>query len=265
MNDLYMTNLKSLEMKKTHEQMLNGSESLEVKVKERTAELEAANRELEAFSYTVSHDLQSPLRAIVGFSRILLTENREQLSREAVEHLETIDKNARRMHELIKDLLTFSKLGKEKVVSEPLDMNEVVEQVLTELPTNYKNNKAIIMLQSLQPAQGDASLIRQVWVNLLDNALKYSSKKESPVIEIGMKEVADEQVYFIKDNGAGFDMQYVDRLFGVFQRIHEPEEFEGSGIGLATVNRIITKHGGRIWAEAKPGEGAIFYFTLGKG
>jgi len=250
-------------MENTNEQPLSGKECLENKMKERTEELEAANSELEAFNITVSHDLQAPLRTIAGFSKMLLTENREELSRQAIEKLEIIDKNARRMKVLIKDLLTFSKLGKADITRAPADMNLMVEDVLTELMPNHENHKAIVLLENLEPAVCDGSLIKQVWINLLDNALKYSSKKENPEITIGTAEVASERVYFVKDNGIGFDMQYADRLFGVFQRIHDPQEFEGTGLGLAIVNRIVTKHGGRIWAGAKLNEGATFYFTLG--
>ena len=251
-------------MENANEQTFQGNESLEHLVKERTAELEATNSQLEAFNTMVSHDLQAPLRTIVGFSKILLSESKEQLSKQTVEYLEIIDKNARRMNALVKDLLAFSKLGKAEVTRTPVDMNLMVEQVLTELMPNEENSKAIVMLHNLAPALCDASLIRQVWVNLIENAFKYSSKKENPVIGIGMIEVNGEQVYFVKDNGAGFDMQYADRLFVMFQRIDDRQEFEGSGIGLATVNRIVTKHGGCIWAEAKLNEGATFYFTLVK-
>jgi len=262
MNNLSLTNLNTLGMESTNEHMLGGNESLERKVKERTAELEELNKELEAFTYTVSHDLQAPLRTIVGFSKILLTEHREQLNQQVIEYLEIIDSHARRMNTLVKDLLAFAKLGKADITTGEVDMNLLVEQVLTQLLANTENHRANIILQNLQPAVCDGSLVKQVWVNLVGNALKYSSKKESPVIEIGMKEIDGEQVYFVKDNGAGFDMQYHDKLFGVFQRIHNQEEFEGSGVGLATVHRIVTKHGGRVWAEAKLNEGATFYFTL---
>jgi len=251
-------------MQKGNNQPLNMNECLELKVKQRTAQLEAANRELEAFNCTVSHDLQAPLRSIVGFSQILLTDYSQQLNRQAVELLEVIERNALRMNMLVKDLLAFSTPGKADISCQPVDMNMVVEQVLTELPVSRVNPSAIFKLHDLQPAVGDASLIRQVWINLVDNAIKYSSKKESPVIEIGMTVVAGEPVYFIRDNGAGFDMLYADRLFEAFQRMHQPGEFEGTGIGLATVHRIVTRHGGRIWAEAKLNEGATFYFTLVK-
>jgi two-component system sensor histidine kinase/response regulator len=251
-------------MKNANEQTLSRNISLELKVKERIAELEAVNRELEAFNSTVSHDLQAPLRAIAGFSKILLTEYSGQLNRQAIGHLEIIDKNARRMKTLIRDLLAFSRPGKADITRNPVDMNLMVEEVLTELMATNEYSKAIVILQDLQPANCETSLTRQVWVNLVDNALKYSSKKENPVIEIGMTEVAGEPVYFVKDNGAGFDMEYADKLFDVFQRIPNQHEFEGSGIGLSTVNRIVTRHGGRVWAKAKLNEGSIFYFTLGK-
>jgi light-regulated signal transduction histidine kinase (bacteriophytochrome) len=202
------------------------------------------------------------LRTIAGFSKILLTEHKAQLSKQVVEFLEIIDTNARRMNVLVKDLLAFSKLGKSDIAFSPVDMNMLVEQVLTALLTETTNHKANIILQNLQPAVCDASLVKQVWYNLIENAMKYSAKKENQLIEIGMTEIGDESVYFVKDNGAGFDMQYADKLFAVFERIHTQEEFEGSGIGLATVYRVITKHGGRVWAEAKPDEGATFYFTL---
>ena len=228
----------------------------------RMAIADEVNRELESFSYTVSHDLQTPLRSIIGFSKILLLEHKEELNAEIKDCLEIIEANARRMSDLIKNLLSFSRLGKAAIHYSRIDMHAQVQQVITELLTGTDQKEIKINTHNLLPATGDANLVKQVWINMIGNAFKYSSKKDLPVIEIGMAEGQNELVYFIKDNGAGFDMQYVHKLFAPFQRIHSQEEFEGSGIGLATVHRIITKHGGRVWAEAKPGDGACFYFSL---
>lgn len=238
------------------------NESLEQKVKDRTAELVMANNQLEAFSYTVSHDLQAPLRAICGFARILLEENNHQLDKSGQEMLRTIDRSGIRMSHLIRDLLDFARLGRAQCHKEETDMDSVLGLVLHELRQDQPHCRAEFHTSPLGSAICDTNLIRQVWINLVSNAVKYSSKTESPRIEIGTIVMDDTTVYYIRDNGAGFDMKYAKKLFTVFKRMHSEEEFEGTGIGLATVSNIILRHGGRIWAEAKPGQGATFYFTL---
>ena len=229
---------------------------------QRIAAVQEINSELESFSYTVSHDLQNPLRTVLGFSKILLTEYKDQLNTEIIDYLKIIDCNALRMSNLTKDLLSFSKLGRAAINYTEVDMDNQVKRAIDQLMLDGENYNAQIIKHNLTPAWCDANLIQQVWLNLIGNAFKYSAKKERPVIEIGMVADGKEQIYFIKDNGAGFDMQYLNRLFVPFQRMHSLEEFEGSGIGLAIVHRIITKHGGRVWAEATPGDGACFYFSL---
>lgn len=238
------------------------NETLETKVKERTVQLEMVNKELEAFSYTVSHDLQAPLRSLCNFSNILLNGYTDKLDDDGKEFLKIIDASATRMNDLIRDLLAFSKLGKTAMTKRAVDMQELVNIVLYGIRLEGKNLTTKIKLNKLGASQSDPALVKQVWANLISNAIKYSSKKEKPEIEIGMKDVMGENVYYITDNGVGFDMQYSNKLFKVFQRLHGQSDFEGTGVGLATVERIITRHGGRIWGEGKVDEGASFYFTL---
>lgn len=238
------------------------NESLEKKVAERTIALQEVIKELETFSYTVSHDLQGPLRSINSFSRLLLSEYKDKLDATGQEFLHFIDSSAKRMSNFIRELLDFAKMGKEAIVKKEVDMNILANVALDEIKHSTSDFKAKIIFGDLKPANADPGLIRQVFSNLIGNAVKYSAKKEQPVVEIGMCQVKDEEVYFVKDNGAGFDMKYAEKLFGVFQRLHHTDEFDGTGVGLATVHRIITKHGGRIWAEAEKEIGATFYFTL---
>lgn len=233
---------------------------LEKRVKERTAELEATNRELESFSYSVSHDLRAPLRAITGFSDILEEEDGLVLSDTGKKALNTIQQNAKRMGVLIDDLLKFSRLARQPLAKTTIDTRALVDRILAS--EEFKNRKATITVKELLPVEADHNLLQQVWINLISNALKYSSKKEQPVVEIGSYRKEDEITFFVKDNGAGFDMNYADKLFGTFQRLHKASEFEGTGVGLALSQRILTRHGGRIWAEAKVNEGATFYFAL---
>lgn len=236
--------------------------TLEQRVAERTAQLEAANKELEAFSYTVSHDLRAPLRAIDGFTRILLEEYASQFDAEGRRICGIIRDNTRRMGELIDDLLAFSRLGRAELHPAPVDMASLARSTFLELTTPAERERIDFRLEPLPPATGDPALLRQVWANLLANAVKFSAKKERASIEIRAARQGAAIVYSIGDNGAGFDMRYVDKLFGVFQRLHSAREFEGTGVGLAIVQRIVQRHGGRAWAEGAPGEGASFYFTL---
>jgi signal transduction histidine kinase len=236
--------------------------TLERRVAERTAELRAANRELEAFSYSVSHDLRAPLRAITGFSRILLEDYAPQLPDEAQHYLKIVDNGGQHMGQLIDDLLTFSRLGRMELRKQPVATADLVRQVLADLQAEQSGRQVEITLGDLPPCRAEPSLLRQVFVNLLHNALKYSRNREVARIEVGCRECDGEQVYFVKDNGVGFDMQYAQKLFGVFQRLHRAEEYEGTGVGLAIVQRIVDRHGGRVWAEAALDQGATFYFTL---
>ncbi len=227
-------------------------------------ELIRINQELESFSYSVSHDLRAPLRAISGFARLLKEGYDDKLDEEGKRILGIIGNNGIKMGKLIDDLLAFSRLGRKELEKRPVDMNELVANVIIDIEKTVKHNAEII-IDELEEVKTEETLMHQVWCNLITNAIKYSSKREKPVIEVGHFIDGNEGcVYYVKDNGVGFDMSYYDKLFGVFQRLHSAEDFEGTGIGLAIVHRIITKHGGKIWAEGKPEGGATFYFTCGK-
>lgn len=225
--------------------------------------LHAANQELESFTYSVSHDLRSPLRAMNGFSRILAEEYREELPEKARRYIGLVRENAVQMGQLVDDLLAFSRLGRHSLKIQSVDPNPIVSEVLEEIVTEEDRNSEI-QRQDLDACRADASLLRQVFSNLISNALKYSRKSEQPKITIGCETQGDEVIYYVMDNGVGFDMTYAHKLFGVFQRLHRAEDFPGTGVGLAIVHRIVDRHGGRIWAEAKPDEGATFFFTLGR-
>jgi len=230
-------------------------------------EVNQANKELESFSYSVSHDLRAPLRALNGYSQMLEEEFQQILDDEGRRLLGNIRYNAKRMGMLIDDLLAFSRMGRKELQRSLVNMQEMIPEVLHELE-NPSTQRAAIHVEDLPPALGDRALLRQVWTNLISNALKYSSKAASPRVTIGcLKDAtnlksANEYVYFVRDNGVGFNMEYAGKLFGVFQRLHSDEEFEGTGVGLAIVQRVVSRHGGRVWAEATPGKGATFYFTL---
>ena len=235
-------------------------EHLQELVRERTAELEAANRELQAFSYTVSHDLRAPLRAIIGFSAILqktVTASEEQAL------LGRIARNAQRLGRMVDDLLEFSHLGRGELTVERFDPNPLVAEAIESARASYP--RAVVTAQGLPEMTGDRGLLLQVFENLLGNALKFSAKVDAPRVEVGATVLDGETAFFVRDNGAGFDMKYADELYAVFRRLHPPDEFEGTGVGLATVHRIVARHGGRIWAESAPAAGATFYFTLKSG
>lgn len=249
--------------KKVEQEIKMLNESLEEKVKERTSELEAANKEMESFSYSVSHDLRGPLRIINGFAKLLLRKYADKLDKDGRENLEIIMSNTKNMGQLIDDLLDLSRTGRAELKKNILDMNEMVKTIIEEVKS-VDHNAAEVRLLDLKPASADPALLKQVWVNLISNAAKYSRKKEKPVIEIGTIGENGHLIYYVKDNGAGFDMEYYDKLFGVFQRLHKVTEYEGTGVGLALTQRIINRHGGKIWAESKVNEGATFYFTLPK-
>jgi PAS domain S-box-containing protein len=229
---------------------------------ETLSKLEAANKELEAFSYSVSHDLRSPLRALDGFAKILLEDYSASLDAEGNRLLTVITDNAKRMGALIDDLLSFSRLNRQEIKLSGIDMTALVKSVYQELATDIDKEQIKFRIQNIPVGYGDPSLMRQVWVNLISNAIKFSSKTTNRTIEVGCNTEGIENIYFVKDNGAGFDMAYSNKLFGVFQRLHSAKDFEGTGVGLAIVQRIILRLNGRIWAEGKVNEGATFYFTL---
>lgn len=220
------------------------------------------NRELEGFTYSVSHDLRAPLRSIIGYANILKEEYHETMDDEARRITEVIIRNTMRMGQLIDDLLDFSRLGRKQVSMGPINMKEVVENIIREQTAEMKDRKLEIKILDMESAVGDLAMMRQVWINLISNALKYSSKKEVSMIEIGSFRKDGRKVYYVSDNGAGFDMKYIDKLFGVFQRLHKMNEFEGTGVGLALIKTIVKRHGGEVWAEGRINEGAKFYFSL---
>jgi len=231
------------------------NEGLEQRVKDRTAELES-------FSYSVSHDLRAPLRAINGYAQMLKEDKGTELDVESSRIVNKIMVNATRMGQLIDDLLTFSRVGRKELEILNIPMNDMVTNICSELKADAANSNVHFKISALTAAKGDHVAIKQVWINLISNAVKFSKLNKEALIEIGSEIKGGEVVYYVKDNGAGFDMRYVDKLFGVFQRLHTNEKFEGTGVGLAIVHRIMTKHGGRVWAEGKVNEGAKFYFSL---
>lgn len=249
--------------KKAQEEVKEQNRKLEDRVKQRTAQLEKANQDLESFVYHASHDLRAPLRSIIGFSELLKKSNENKLGKDGDERLSYILSSSKKMDTVIDDLLTFSRINSRDVVKSDIIMNNLVPAVIREL-RSPANENVQFEIKEMVNGYGDLRMIHKVWTNYILNALKYSGKKEYPVIEIGSFEDDMENIYYVKDNGAGFDMQYYSRLFELFQRLHSDKDFDGSGIGLAIVKKIIMNHGGRVWANGEPGKGATFYFSLPK-
>ncbi len=249
---------------------------------DKTAQLESANKELENFSYSMSHDLRAPLRAIDGFALRIEEDCHDKLDEDGRRYLSVIRDNSRRMGMLIDDLLRFSRLARRPVTRCQVNMDSLVREVIAESPgarspgarssgTDSLDAAAVgassvrFEIGALPAAIGDRALLRQVWANLIGNAVKYSGTADHPVIQISGEQVGRESCYRVRDNGVGFDMQYADKLFGVFQRLHRADEFNGTGVGLAIVHRVVTRHGGRVWAEGSLGHGAVFSFALASG
>ncbi|HBO73757.1 MAG TPA: two-component sensor histidine kinase, partial [Marinilabiliales bacterium] len=231
-------------------------------LKNEKQKLIALNKELEAFSYSVSHDLRAPLRAIDSFSRILIEEYGHKLDSEGIRLFQIVTDNAKKMGMLIDDLLAFSRLSRKEIILSKIDMYDMAKSVFQELAVTDAHGKIDFRLQGIPETNGDPSMIKQVWINLIGNAIKFTSKKPERIIEIGFHPENSQLIYYVRDNGSGFDMAYANKLFGVFQRLHSEKEFEGTGVGLAIVQRIVARHHGRIWAEGKVNEGATFYFTI---
>jgi signal transduction histidine kinase len=246
----------------THLQLNDLRKNLEQKVEQRTAELEASNKELERLCYSMSHNLRAPLRHIDGYVELLLSRCHEGLSDKDLYYLETVAGSARQMGELLDDLLQFLRTGRAETQQESIDMGRVLQEALAHVQETSAGRAIEWVIDELPRVRGDYSQIRQIWVNLLENAVKFTQPKESPRIKISSHDGSHEIIFAVSDNGVGFDMQYSDNLFGVFQRLHSQDAFDGTGIGLATVQLIVNRHGGKVWAEAKPNRGATFYFSL---
>jgi len=251
------------ERRQQEQALLEANFQLEQKVRERTAELEALNAELEAFSYSISHDLRAPLRAIEGFSRVLQDDYASALGEEGRHYLERVRRGSQHMAQLIDDMLKLARVTRGELLRVPVDLAGIAREVAQEFQLRAPERAVTLSLAPSAPATGDPRLLRVALENLLGNAWKFTGKKADAHIEFGVQTVEGESRFYVRDNGAGFEMDYADKLFAPFQRLHDEEEFEGTGIGLATVQRVIRRHGGRIWAESEPGRGATFWFTLG--
>jgi len=247
-----------IEMRRSRDELSRTNDLLT----ERTTNLVQTNKELEEFSYSVAHDLRSPLRAIDGFSQLFLDEYRDKVDEEGRRLLSVVHENTQRMAELIDDLLEFTGMARRDLTQTTVDMTALADAVFDEVSSKAGDRKIDFRLSNLPPVRGDQALLRQVWTNLISNAVKFTAKRVDAVIEVRGEVKGAESVYRVQDNGVGFDMRYIGKLFGVFQRLHGMDEFEGTGIGLAIVRRIVERHGGRVWAESTVGKGATFYFTL---
>jgi two-component system sensor histidine kinase/response regulator len=250
--------LQNRELMSTQDRLKELSEHLA----EQSRELEETNKDLESFAYSVSHDLRTPLRAIDGFSSLVMEQYADKLDDEGKRLLTVVRSNTQQMSQLIDDILAFSRSGRLGMSISEVDMDTLAHQILDELMPSAAQRDLKVEISPLPAVRGDHAMLRQVWRNLLANAVKFTARKPSALIQVGSSVEGEENVFFVKDNGAGFDMRYVDKLFGVFQRLHGTKEFEGTGIGLAIVKRIVTRHDGRVWAQGKPDEGATIYFTL---
>src|SRR5437867_5072224 len=254
--------LREVQAKTEEIQRLNSE--LEQRVRDRTEELEMMVKELEAFTYSISDDMRGPLRAIDGFTRVLMEEYPKKVDAEGKRLLNIVRANARSLSELIDGLLSFSHLGRQPLDQTDINMEELAQGVFGEVQSKNKEHQVLLEMQTLPPAFGDRTMIRRILHNLISNAFKFTRPKPDPAIEIGFKDDGNQHTYYVRDNGVGFDMEYSNKLFGVFQRLHNVEEFEGAGVGLALVQRIVLRHGGRVWAEGKLNQGASFFFTLPK-
>jgi signal transduction histidine kinase len=252
----------AVERERTDQQIRKMNEQLEERVRLRTTELEAANNELEAFSYSVSHDLRAPLRHVDGFSRILIESQGSKMDAEGQRYLGEILDATQRMAGMIEDLLRLAQIGRQQLRLQKTSIKDLIDDVVADLKSEVGERRIEWRVGELPSLECDRGLIKQVFTNLVGNAVKYTRPREIAVIEVGHCDEEGHPVIFVRDNGAGFEMKYADKLFGAFQRLHRQDEFEGTGVGLATVHRIIRRHGGRIWAEAEPHKGATFYFTL---
>jgi signal transduction histidine kinase len=235
---------------------------LQQRVQQHAIELQKANQELESFTHSISHDLRAPLRAIGGFSNILLKDFGPQMTEEAQRLIKVVVASAAQMTQMIDGLLKFCRLGKQAIGRQPVDLTALARHAVENVQRDEKDNRAKVQIGELPGCVGDPGLLSQVFINLVSNAFKFSSHAKNPVVEIGCEQRNGENVHFVRDNGIGFEMQYGERLFGVFQRLHTEEEFEGNGLGLSIVQRIIERHGGRVWAEAELNKGATFFFTI---
>ncbi len=253
---------RQIEIDAAHSEIKRMNAELEQRVKDRTAQLEAANQEWESFSYSVSHDLRAPLRHIDGCAELLRQNTNLNLDADARHHLDVVSRSATRMNRLIEDVLHFSRIARHEMRQQDCDMNRLVQQVIEEMAMTIGDRKISWDISPLPKLSGDRALLKQVWFNLLSNAVKYTGQREHAQISIGCRPDGEFMEFFVRDNGAGFDMRYIAKLFGVFQRLHTMKEFEGTGIGLANVRRIVNRHGGKTWAEGKVNEGATFYFSL---
>jgi len=250
------------ERKKSEQQVRELNRNLEARVVQRTAALAAAVKDLEGFSYSVSHDLRAPLRAVDGFSRLLLEDYSSKLDDEGRRLLNVVRDNTAKMARLIEDILAFTRAGRDELALVDIDMTELVQTCWEGLKPASDEHQMRLVTGTMPRARADRAALRQVLTNLLSNAIKFTRPKQQATVEIGGRSEGGEHIYYVKDNGVGFDMQYAHKLFGVFQRLHGQDEFEGTGIGLAIVKRTIGKHGGRVWAEGRINEGATFYFAL---
>jgi light-regulated signal transduction histidine kinase (bacteriophytochrome) len=253
---------QGIERKRGEDRITQLNTSLERRVRERTEALLEANRELESFSYSVSHDLRAPLRHVLGFADMLDKRSGALLDENGRRYLRTIQESARHAGSLVDDLLAFSRMGRAELRQQRVAMDALVKQAQQDVSPELESRECAWSIDALPEVEGDAAMLRLVWRNLLSNAVKYTRGREIAEIRVSAEATPEEVVFTVRDNGVGFDMRYVDKLFGVFQRLHTSEEFEGTGIGLANVRRIVQRHGGRAWAEGVPGEGAAFHFSL---